>query len=508
MINWLNKNNYLKSEISIDDFEYEIYLKVKTTVPKNFPRLVVVSYQPNKDASELLRLCIESIQKFTDTGYELWIVDNNSPEENIKWLDSVKDINIVYIRTDPREDNGSYANALALEVATRLIDPETKYFMSFHEDTVVCRYGWLKYLVSKIDDKTKAAGFRLTKTRVAEGVLHVCGYIVDFQLFKKLGLDYLPELPYLDTGDKVICEIRKRGYKIFNTPNTFDDNDMVESIPRTLGIKDLNATRSFNDKDEIIYMHLGRGVSKAKKIYGNQKKCSFKEWSEYIRSRLFSEPVLQIVGEKKIKDKYLSDFSMERLYFSSFLEENLDLLSDKSHILSYGEEIEVLKKYDFNSYKYLVESNFNGILFDCIIFPEVIKYLSRVEVLLKQFYRSLTSGGILLLKVPFNLGDSDTMDADKSECYYGHISKRLWQLGFREVSVKKLGTSLSLSLYSEYKDLEIRLENTEMQKAATIKSKFLRKKLRKLIMLESRLNPVSKADPDNPTTGYGIAAIK
>ncbi len=51
MINWLNKNNYLKSEISVDDFEYEIYLKVKTTVPNYLHRLVVVSYQLNKDAS-------------------------------------------------------------------------------------------------------------------------------------------------------------------------------------------------------------------------------------------------------------------------------------------------------------------------------------------------------------------------------------------------------------------------------------------------------------------------
>jgi hypothetical protein len=507
MISWLNKNNYLKSEISVDNFEYEIYSKVKTTVPKNFPRLVIVSFQPNKDASELLRLCIESIQKFTDTGYELWVVDNNSPEENIKWMDSVKDINTIYIRTDPREDNGSYANAIALEVAARSIDPETKYFMSFHEDIVVCRYGWLKYLLSKIDGKTKAAGFRLTKARVPDGVLHVCGYILDFQLFRKLGLDFMPELPYLDTGDKAICEIKKSGFEIFATPNTFDNNDLIESIPKTLAVKNLNVTRSFNDKNEIIYMHLGRGVSKAKRIYGDQKKCFFEEWSEYIRCRLFSEPVLQLIDERRLKEKDLSFSSISEFYLSSFLEENLDLLSEKASILYFGEKSEILNKYNYNFHKCLPESTFKGFSFDCIIFSEIMEYLKRIEELLKQFYRSLSSGGVLLIKAPFIKG-IDTGDLDKFKYSYDLISKKLWQIGFREVSVKKLGTYHGLSLHLEYKDLEVKLKSADREKAAAIKNKFLRKKIKKLIMLESKLHPESRSEQGIITTGYGIAAIK
>ena len=507
MINWLNKNNYLKREISIDGYTYEIYLKEKTAASKNFPRLVIVSYQPNKDASELLRLCIKSIQKFTDTGYELWIVDNNSPEENIKWLDSVKDINIVYVRTDPGEDNGSYANAIALEIAAKLINPESKYFLSLHEDTVVCRYGWLKYLLSKFDDKTKAVGFRLTKARVPEGVLHICGYIIDFQFFIKQGLDFLPQLPYLDTGDKAICEIRKSGFKIFCTPNTFDDKDLVGSIPETLAVQGLNATRSFNDKNEIVYMHLGRGVSKAKKIYGNQEKCSFEEWSEYIRSRLFSEPGLQVIDEKKLINEDFSDFSITDFYISNFLEENLDLLSDRSSILYFREKRKTLNRYNFNCSKYSEGSAYGNLSFDCVIFSEAIKYLDRMEYLLKQLYKSLKSGGILLVTVPFIIGD-DIQNLDELECSHDWISKKLWEIGFREVSVKKMGTDHSLSLYLEYKNLEMKLEGMDGKKAAVTKNKFIKKKLKNVLMLENRSHSDRGSNSGIITTGYGIAAIK
>ena len=196
MIKWLNENSYIKKEINIDNHRYDVFFKEKVQAEVETTRIIVVSYQPNKEASELLRLCIESIKKFTDTDYELWIVDNNSPEEFIKWLEHIDNINIIYIRTEPRGE-ASYANGLALEVAVWLINPRTKYLVSFHEDVVVCRYGWLDYILSKIDERTKASGFRLTKARVPEGVLHVCGYIIDFQVFKELKLSFLPELPTL-----------------------------------------------------------------------------------------------------------------------------------------------------------------------------------------------------------------------------------------------------------------------------------------------------------------------
>jgi len=419
----------------------------------------------------------------------------------------VEDINIAYIRTDPKEGGGSYANAIALEVATKLIDPGTKYFMSLHEDTVVCRYGWLKYMLSKFDHKTKAAGFRLTKARVLDGVLHVCGYMVDFQFFKKNNLSFLPQLPDLDVGDKVIFEIKRSGFKIFSTPNTFDDAGLAELIPETLAARDLNVTRSFNDKNEIIYMHLGRGVPKAEKTYRNQKKCSLEEWSEYIRGKLFSEPVLQRIKEEKLRAVDFSKTSIIEFYTSSFFEENLDLLPDKSKILYFGEKEKILYKYDFDSGEYSEREAYNNYSFDCIMFSKAPDTLNGAEDLLKHFYKLLNSGGILLITIPFVIGD-DIECLKEVEHSYQWISDKLWEMGFREVSVKEIGSYHSISLYLEYKKFVLKLKGMDDGTASVKKNKFIKKRFKNILTLENKLSSDRKLKPDIITAGFGITAVK
>jgi len=285
LINWFLEKNFKYYEVNFDEKNYKIFLKNNINLPPIYPRLLVVSYQSNKATSNLLNLCIKSIQKYTNSGYELWIIDNNSPENNIKWLNEIKNINLIYIRTDPK-DGPSYANALALEIAIKYIDPDTKYVFSFHEDTVVCKEGWLDYMISKLTEKVKAAGFRLTKARIPDGVLHVCGYVIDFQIFKQLKLSYLPELPDFDVGDKAIYELKKNGYDIFYTPNTFDNPETVNLLPANDPLYKLNTTRAFNDNNEVIYMHLGRGVRKAIGNYSDKNKCTYKDWNNYIRKYL------------------------------------------------------------------------------------------------------------------------------------------------------------------------------------------------------------------------------
>ena len=215
---WFKKNNYIKKVLFIDKQNYEVFLKEKVKKPIESPRIALVIYQPNELAKKIAELCIRSIKKFTVSDYELWLIEDYSPEKNIKWLNSIDDVNIAYIRTPSRLERGSYSNAISLEAAARLISPNSNYLMSLHSDTVFCRYGWLDYLMSKFDSKTGAVGFHLSKTRTPKGVLHVCGYIMNFQLFKKYNLNFFARYPELDISDKVSYELREKGYKIFATP--------------------------------------------------------------------------------------------------------------------------------------------------------------------------------------------------------------------------------------------------------------------------------------------------
>src|SRR3972149_5231684 len=504
MTKWLSKNNYIKNEIDIDNRTYEVFIKEKTRIRKEAARIIVVSFQPNKEASELLELCIKSIKKFTDADYELWIVDNNSPGEFIKWLDNVEDINIACIRTEP-EGGASYANGLALEVAVRLVNPGTKYLVSLHEDVVVCRYGWLDYMLSKIDGKTRAAGFRLTRARVPEGVLHVCGYMIDFQVFKELKLSFLPELPEFDVGDKAIYELRKNGFGIFYTPNTFDNPDLIKLIPETMEVRNLNVTRSFNYKNEIIYMHLGRGIPKTIGEYRNKEKSSSKQWSEYIRNNLFSEPAVQFIGENKIADFDFSKFSIKEFYDLCFMEDILNLFPENRRVLYLGNKNIYLDRYRLGI-EYMENMSFSTGDFDFILCPEIIKYTGQIEEFLLQSYKRLKNGGIFSTTMS-SMSPEENQNSSGSGYSYSWLGNKLWELGYREVSVLRQGSVEVSKFLFEYE--EAKVKNAGDLNRFVFNDRLVKKRLKNIFKRKNKTgNRKTLSGTENMPIGYGIKAVK
>lgn len=268
----------------IDDSVYQIEKVQKVTLTPEAPRLLVVSYLPNKLAVEILKACLNTIQNITRTPHEVWVIDNNSPADHSKFLRDRKDVNVVFNYTTPSPENkytllkkgwallkrggkagkfGSYANGVALEIGARCIDPKTKFLMSLHMDTMPVHPDWLQFLCGKIDHQTKAAGVRLDDKRVKEGILHVLGYLFDFSLYKKLGLTFLPDLPELDVGDQLIVDLKKAGYTIFACRNTLWQPELADLIPASSPLRAMQVDRSFDDDGRVIFLHLGRGVVKS-----------------------------------------------------------------------------------------------------------------------------------------------------------------------------------------------------------------------------------------------------
>ena len=289
--------------IFVDGLNYSVELTRKVSVPPEAPRLVVVSRQQNRAATELVRICLRAVQHFTPEPHELWVVDNNSPTENLQWLLDWPDVNVVLNRTEPVPPAGraqksgtphpdgqlvwdSYANAIALEIAVRLMSPETKYFMSLHMDTMPARSGWLSYLKSKISGKTMAAGVRMDRTRTPEGVLHVLGYMVDFSVFRKLDLDFLPDLPQIDVGDKVTLGLRRAGYEVFACPNTLWEPGLEKNIREDSPLREFRVDRAFDDDGNVIFLHLGRGVRKS--IGRHLKGTMVSEWTHMANEHLLA----------------------------------------------------------------------------------------------------------------------------------------------------------------------------------------------------------------------------
>lgn len=271
-------------DLVVDGRRYELEIRSTHVMPPHAPRLLTVSYLPTPQAVDLLRSSLLSYQRFTPQPHELWVVDNNSPPEHLAWLLETPGVNVALNHTEPIPPQkrgaaglaarlrrrygqvhwGSYANAIGLELGVRLIDPQTTELWAFHMDTLVCNPQWLPFLQSKLDATTRIAGVRLDRRRVAEGLVHVLGYLLDFQLFRRMGLDFLPALPGLDVGDRVSVELRKAGYALYATPNTLTDPEAQRLIPAASPLRAWEGELALDDDGNVILVHLNRGIKRSR----------------------------------------------------------------------------------------------------------------------------------------------------------------------------------------------------------------------------------------------------
>lgn len=526
----LDISDYISAKFTFDSIDYNVFYKRNVVSDFNAPRILVVSYQPNYQASQITKMAIETIRKFTDSDYELWVIDNCSPQKNISWMQEYKDINLVLIRTEPKE-KGSYANGLALEVASKLIDRESKYVVTFHLDVAVTRYGWLKFMLSKLDENVRASGFRLNKERVKEGVLHVCGYLIDFQLFKRLNLSFMPELPSFDIGDKVIYEFLRNGYKIYPIKNTFDDESLIKIIPDTMKAKNLNVTRAFNDENDIVYMHLGRGILKSQGKYDNPKRTNASQWVDYINTFLLSNIVYQKINPAEIESLLLSsDFDYLNFTASDFL--NYHFFKDKIQGLSSGAKVLLIKEENSPAFGKNSESVFSNNIrkfnviskndfvisetgkeeFDCIVLNNCKGLLTEK---ISEIFKKLKRGGIFLGIFPKIEKVNNNKNKNENEDFYSFlnkISENFWKAGFKEVSIEKQGNQRFIDLEDKLSRLRERYKNQigskDEKKYRDIEKIFLEREIKRTLIYYDRDITVKDVLKDNSSLRFGIFAVK
>lgn len=287
--------------LEVDGRAYPLQVLHRKHEPPDSPRLVIVAYQPNRLAAEILRACIAAVRRYTPEPHELWVIDNHSPVACSDWLRAEPGVNVAFSRAAPlppeargfwprllagrrQQKWGSYANALGLELAVRLVDPLTRWFMPLHMDTLPCASHWLAHLCAQLGGEVAAAGVHLQCSRTPEGILHPLGFIVDFQLFRRLGLDFFPALPQYDVADRVTVRLREAGYRVFACPNTFNSPELAERIPSESPLRGLPVLRALDDQGQVIFLHLGRGV---RKTTGEHRKgVTAEEWLTFARQYL------------------------------------------------------------------------------------------------------------------------------------------------------------------------------------------------------------------------------
>jgi glycosyltransferase involved in cell wall biosynthesis len=99
----------------------------------------------NYKTPDFTRLCLRSIRKFTKYPYEVIVVDNDSQDESLKYLKSLRWIRLIERRAGANEPGGGYAHGAGLDLG--LENCNTEYFVSMHSDTFVRKDNWLKELI-------------------------------------------------------------------------------------------------------------------------------------------------------------------------------------------------------------------------------------------------------------------------------------------------------------------------------------------------------------------------
>lgn len=111
----------------------------------------------NYKTLDFTRLALRCIRRFTKYPYEIIVVDNDSQDESLDYLKSLKWIRLLERRTD-RDISGSCSHSAALQLGYENCD--TEFFVSMHSDAFVHRENWLTDLVGLFggDERTACVG--------------------------------------------------------------------------------------------------------------------------------------------------------------------------------------------------------------------------------------------------------------------------------------------------------------------------------------------------------------
>jgi hypothetical protein len=104
---------------------------------------------------DFTRLCLRSIRKFTTYPCEVIVVDNDSDDESVGYLRSLKWIRLIEREPQPDEPGGGYSHAAALDLA--FANCNTEFFVSLHSDVFIKRTGWLADIIRYFGNDEKIA---------------------------------------------------------------------------------------------------------------------------------------------------------------------------------------------------------------------------------------------------------------------------------------------------------------------------------------------------------------
>ena len=158
----------------------------------------------NYKTLDFTRLCLRSIRKFTNYPYEVLVIDNNSGDESLDYLKSLKWIRLIE-RDTSNDISGGHSHAATLDLG--LQNCNTEFFISMHSDTFVRKNNWLSELIGYFDNDEKITCVGSDKIELKPTFRFLLKKATDFRTFKRKLLKEPDPLEKYRYYNRTICAL-------------------------------------------------------------------------------------------------------------------------------------------------------------------------------------------------------------------------------------------------------------------------------------------------------------
>ncbi len=238
---------------------------------------------PSYHSEVLTSLCIKTFEKFRGGKDFRYIVVENS--NDVTYKDNIESLStdVLWVQ-NPTDLINSEANAIAIETGLKYVESERVFIC--HNDVAAVQEDWLDFLLDKMDNEgCAAAAFVLDNSRI--NALHISGILVDASLARSVSMYpvYKDGQQTLDVGDSITRYCRDNNLKYFCCDNTHNNSFLEENCYAPYNELS-HVDRAFNSKQEIIFLHLGRGAPKTMGTYSKDGRITLDNWAAFIEKNI------------------------------------------------------------------------------------------------------------------------------------------------------------------------------------------------------------------------------
>jgi hypothetical protein len=242
---------------------------------------------PSFKSKILTSLCIQSFEKYKSNFNFRYIIVENSDDESYKQeiLNLADDI--LWIQ-NPTKARGSAANAVALEEGLKHV--ESEYVFLCHNDVVACHPHWMDFLFSKLhEDGFALAGTVLDLHPQRQGAVHISGLLTTSKIATSVSMYPIYENGNQthDVGDLITEYCLKNDLRCYCCNNTLNNEEIQMLLSDDNLYNKFHVDRALNDDNEVIYLHLGRGIEKTQRAYHKPNRVYIDEWEHFVISNIF-----------------------------------------------------------------------------------------------------------------------------------------------------------------------------------------------------------------------------